>query len=95
MQDEQEIRRLMQTGMDSDESPAVAQSALSEVRRKVGQRDTLAFALVKVWAALARLLAPFFAAVSERQALAQHRQDRNRSGLTAQDSTVTKRKSND
>lgn len=95
MQDEQEIRQLMKTGMDSEESPALARSAVSEVRRRVGQRDTVAFALIKVWAALARLLAPFFAAVSERQALAQHRQDRGRSGLAAQKPTVSKGKQND
>ncbi len=65
---ENEVRRLMQTGMDGDDRPSRALSAVSRARRQVGQRDTLAFALVRIWAALARLLAPLFAFLSEKQA---------------------------
>lgn len=42
--------------------------------RQVGQRDTLAFALVRVWSVLARLLAPVFAFFGEKQAQAVYQQ---------------------
>ena len=73
MQNEQEIRRLMNSGMDVDETQSRTRSAVSRVRRQVGQRDTLSFALVRIWAALARLLAPFFARFGEHQAEAVYR----------------------
>ncbi|MDH3621433.1 MAG: hypothetical protein OER91_11100 [Gammaproteobacteria bacterium] len=68
MRKEQEIRRLMQTGLDTDKTPSRALSAVSRARRQVGQRDTLAFALVRVWSVLARMLAPLFAFFGEKQA---------------------------
>ena len=58
----------MQTGMDDERHPSRARSAVSRARRQVGQRDTLAFALVRIWSALARLLAPLFAYFGEKQA---------------------------
>lgn len=78
MRKEEEIRQLMQTGMDSDEKPSRALSAVSRARRQVGQRDTLAFALVRIWSVLARLLAPLFAFVGERQARAIYQQSGSR-----------------
>ncbi len=74
MRKEQDIRRLMQTGMDEDQTPSRALSAVSRARRQVGQRDTLAFALVRIWAVLARLMAPLFALLGEKQARAAHPQ---------------------
>ena len=71
---EEQIRRLMQTGMDTDERPSRALSAVSRARRQVGQRDTLAFALVRVWSVLARLLAPVFAFLGEKQAQTGYQQ---------------------
>lgn len=64
----------MQAGMDTDERPSRALSAVSRARRQVGQRDTLAFALVRVWSVLARLLAPFFAFFGEKQAQTVYQQ---------------------
>ena len=71
---EEEIRRLMQAGMDTDERPSRALSAVSRARRQVGQRDTLAFALVRVWSVLARLLAPVFTFFGEKQAQTVYQQ---------------------
>ena len=72
MQNEQDIRRLMQTGLDSEKEAGRTRLVVSRARRQVGQRDTLAFALVRIWAALARLLAPVFARFGEVQARAVH-----------------------
>ncbi len=73
MRNDQEIRRFMQTGLEDDSRPSRSLRAVSRARRQVGQRDTLAFALVRIWAVLARLLAPLFAFLGERQAEAQWR----------------------
>ena len=73
MQNEQEIERLMKSGMDVDATSSRTRVAVSRARRQVGQRDTLSFALVRIWAALARLLAPFFARFGEHQAKAVYK----------------------
>lgn len=74
MSNEQDIRRIMQAGMDGTESPSRVRSAVSRARRQVGQRDTLAFLLVRIWSALARMLAPMFAFIGEKQARSAYRQ---------------------
>ncbi len=58
----------MQAGMDDEARSSRPLKAVSRARREVGQRDTLAFALVRIWAVLARLLAPLFAFFGEKQA---------------------------
>ena len=58
----------MQTGMDDEAHSSRPLKAASRARRQVGQRDTLAFALVRIWSVLARLLAPLFAFFGEKQA---------------------------
>jgi len=68
MRNEKDVRELMRTGMKAEGSRTRALRAVSRARRQVGQRDTLAFALVRIWAALARLLAPLFAFFGEKQA---------------------------
>ncbi len=73
MRNEQDIRRLMQTGLYAGGRSSRSLTAVSRARRQVGQRDTLAFALVRIWAVLAKLLAPLFAFLGERQAEAQWR----------------------
>ncbi len=80
MRNEQDIRRLMQAGLDEEASPTRTRLAVSRARRQVGQRDTLAFALVRIWAALARLLAPLFARLHEKQASAMHARSREAAG---------------
>jgi len=63
-----EIRQLLQAEAGSSNDPKLARIALVKARRQVGQRDTLAFLFVKIWAALAKVLAPVFALIGERQA---------------------------
>lgn len=41
---------------------------LRRARSQTGQRDVLLFVLVKIWAALAKVVAPFFAFLGEKQA---------------------------
>ena len=77
MSDDDKIRQLMRAGIERDAareppSPRI-RTAVSRARREVGQRDTLGFALVRIWAALARLLAPFFARLGEQQARTRYR----------------------
>ncbi len=82
MRKEQEIRRLMQTGMNETDKPSRALSAVGRARRQVGQRDSIAFALVGIWAVLARLLAPVFAFFSEKQAQTIYQQSARKRGKT-------------
>ena len=78
MRNEQQIRRLMQTGMDEPGDRSRTALAVSRARRQVGQRDTLTFALFRIWAALERMLAPFFALLGEQQAQASWQQSGRR-----------------
>ena len=48
------------------------EKVLRRARASVGQRDTMVFALVRVWSTLAELLAPFFALLAQRTAEAKH-----------------------
>jgi len=74
MRNEQKIREIMQTGMQEEGTRTRALRAVSRARRQVGQQDTISFALFRIWAVLARLLAPFFAFLGERQAQVMYRQ---------------------
>ena len=76
MRNEEDIRRLLRTGMKAEGGRTRALRAVSQARRQVGQRDTLGFALFRIWAVLARLLAPLFAIFGERQAAAIYRQQK-------------------
>ena len=87
MKEDQDIRQLLKSGLDDEKSQSRVTTALSRARRQVGQRDTLSFALVRIWAVLARLLAPFFAAFGERQARALHQNSNSRGNST--DHTTT------
>jgi hypothetical protein len=78
MTDEQEIRELMKAGLDEQPSSARLSTVLGKARRQAGQRDTISFALIRIWAVLARLLAPLFAAFDRRQAAAIHKHSARR-----------------
>ena len=41
---------------------------MQKVRTSQGQKDTLGFVLIGIWAALARVLAPFFAGLAKKHA---------------------------
>jgi hypothetical protein len=78
MTDEQQIRALMKAGLDEQPCSARVSTVLGKARRQVGQRDTISFALIRIWAALARLVAPLFAAFDRRQAAAIHKHSARR-----------------
>ena len=73
MNENDDIRQILNGDQLPKNDPDRTRKVMNRARRQVGQRDTLTFALVKVWATLARLLAPFFAAVGEGQARALQR----------------------
>lgn len=60
--------------------------ALKRARANVAQRDTLAFAIVRMWTALAALLAPLFAAFAKSHAQALHGRRPPRNNPIDQDS---------
>ncbi len=64
----EDIRQLLQGDKPPKSDQRRTRLALSRARRQVGQQDTMSFALVKIWAVLARLVAPFFAVIAEKQA---------------------------
>lgn len=70
MDENDDIRQLLSGADINEHDPNRAKRVMNRARRQVGQRDTLTFALVKIWATLAKLLAPFFAIVGEKQAQA-------------------------
>ncbi len=70
MDNDNDIRQLLGGEELTTPNPDRTRKTMNRARRQVGQRDTLTFALVKVWATLAKLLAPFFAVVGEKQAQA-------------------------
>lgn len=70
--DDQDIKQLLQSGVDEQEQISPLSRALKRARANVAQRDTLSFAVVRMWTALAALLAPLFAALAKSQAQALH-----------------------
>ena len=68
MNENDDLRLLLKGGGETASDQRRTRLTLSRARRQIGQRDTFAFALVKIWAVLAKLVAPFFANIAERQA---------------------------
>ena len=66
--DNDDIRALLQDAPGPTTGPPDLSKTLRRVRANVAQRDTLLFALVRVWSVLAALLAPIFAALATQQA---------------------------
>ena len=90
MRNDQEIRRIMRSGMDEESPSARHLTAISRARRQVGQRDTLAFAMGKIWSVLAKLLAPLFAAFASRQAAAIYQSSGGRRAIPAKNNNEQK-----
>ena len=65
-----DIRALLQAPPAPSNGQPDLSRTLRRVRANVAQRDTLIFALVRIWSALAALLAPVFAALATSQARA-------------------------
>lgn len=71
-----EIRELLQADQLEQNTPddnRIVAGAMHRVRAAVAQKDTLTFALVKVWTVLAQLLAPLFARLAVTHARATRR----------------------
>lgn len=95
MSSEDDIRRLMKAGIEEGGSRKRVATALGRARRQVGQRDTIAFAMVNIWTVLARLIAPIFAAISVRQAAAIHQHSAGRKGPAENTTPQVKGESDD
>ncbi len=72
-QDDTEIRRLL--SVDEQETRRAGNDrvglALKRLRTRVGQRDSMLFAVVRIWTVIAEMLAPVFAQLAERRAATQ------------------------
>ena len=69
-QQDDKIRALLNAPAEPDDTRSddrIAR-AMKRMRVSVGQRDSLLFAVVKIWTAIAELLAPIFAQLGERRA---------------------------
>lgn len=65
-----DIRRLLNPSPITPANQTSIARALKRARASVAQRDTLAFAIVRIWTTLAALLAPLFATLATKQARA-------------------------
>ena len=71
-----DIRALLkadQPDMSTPDDQRIVTGAMLRVRSTVARKDTLTFALIKVWTVLAQLLAPLFARLAVSQARAARR----------------------
>ena len=62
------IRDLIGYSGERSDSPRLTRAAVIRARRQVGNRDTIVFAFVRIWAVLAKILAPFFAVFGTKHA---------------------------
>ena len=67
-----DVRDLLNPAPEEGGDDAVLTHVLKRVRSGVGQRDTLLFAIVRIWTALAGIFAPLFAAFAKTHAEARH-----------------------
>lgn len=75
-----DIRALLKADQPDGRTPEDEQiltGAMLRVRSTVARKDTLTFALIKVWTVLAQLLAPLFARLAVSQARAARRNPTN------------------
>ena len=82
-----DIRALLKADHPAGSTPEddrILKEAMTRVRSTVARKDTLTFALVKVWTVLAQLLAPLFArlAVSQARVVRRAPSDTNTSNPT-------------
>ena len=65
---EQQLRDLLKVEQQEQQSTDRVARTMSQVRAGVGARDTLIFAIVRIWTVILRLLAPVFATLAVRRA---------------------------
>ena len=68
MEEDDRIRELLKVTPSPESRNPLTDKVLRRARAGVGQRDTLLFAIVRIWTVIAELLAPVFAQLAERQA---------------------------
>ncbi|MEM7278300.1 MAG: hypothetical protein AAF385_09255 [Pseudomonadota bacterium] len=81
---ETEIRRLMAVQPDDESKNTRLSQVLKRTRAGVGQRDSILFAVVKIWTTIAEMLAPIFAQFAERKAATE----RARARLSGKSSAI-------
>jgi hypothetical protein len=65
---EKQIKDLLKVDTQDEVAPKRVDDLMRRVRAGIGQRDTLLFALVRIWTVIVRLLAPVFARLAVRKA---------------------------
>lgn len=65
---ERQLKELLRVENGDKEAADRLAKNLSQVRAGVGARDTLVFAIVRIWTVIAQLLAPVFAMLAVRKA---------------------------
>ena len=68
MEDNEQVRELLKGGKLATANTTLTSKVMRRARASVGQRDTLLFAIVRIWTVIAELLAPIFAQIAARQA---------------------------
>lgn len=68
MEDDDKLRELLKVETPPQRKMTLTDRVLRRARRGVAQRDTVLFAIVRIWQVIAELLAPVFAQLAERQA---------------------------
>ncbi len=87
---ETEIRRLMAVQPDEKNESTRLNQVLRRTRAGVGQRDSILFAVVKIWTTIAEMLAPIFAQFAERKAATE----RARARLSGKSSAIESERHN-
>ena len=66
--DELRVRQLLGSNGQPPGRKKLTKAVMRRARSRAGQRDVMVFALVKIWAAFAKVVAPFFAFLGAKQA---------------------------
>lgn len=70
---EEELKALL--GNENDSSVVSEEritKGLRKTQKSLGQQQTLAFVLIKIWVAVAKVLAPFFAGIAKQKANSEY-----------------------
>jgi hypothetical protein len=65
---DRQLKELLKVEGGEDQAADLLAKNISQVRAGVGVRDTLMFAIVRIWTVIAQLLAPVFAMFAVRKA---------------------------
>jgi len=89
VEDDEKIRQLLKVQPPGGTKTGLTDKVMRRTRAGVGQRDTLLFAIVRIWKVIAELLAPLFAQLAVRQAtLAAGRSSNDSTPKPSEDSSA-------